>query len=105
MKARKTTACVLVIAAWLWIAALPALRRTIRRESRIANRLEAAARATLAAYPNADLVQIDDFTLSNTNGRHRRHVVGQLHESADREGPPEKQDMASASRCPTARSR
>ncbi|MEN6577998.1 MAG: DUF3857 domain-containing protein [Phycisphaerales bacterium] len=65
MKARRTTAFVLIVAACLWNVAAADIAKDYSRG--ILDRkevLEAAARATLEAHPNADLVHVDDFTLS-----------------------------------------
>ncbi len=64
MKARKTAALALLIAACLWNAAATCVAQDYSLG--ILDRkavLDAAARATLETYPNADLVHIDDFTV------------------------------------------
>jgi transglutaminase-like putative cysteine protease len=65
MKARRTTAFVLVIAACLWNVAAAGAAQDYSEG--ILDRkavLKAAGGATLEAYPNADLVHIDDFIIS-----------------------------------------
>jgi len=64
MKARRSAAFVLIIVASFWNVAAANARQDYSQG--ILDRkqvLDAAARATLATYPNADTVQIDDFTL------------------------------------------
>ena len=65
MKARRATAFVLIVAACLWNWAAAGVAQDYSQG--ILDRkavLDAAARATLEIYPNADLVHVDDFTMS-----------------------------------------
>ncbi len=64
MKARRSIVLIFVAAASLWNAAAVTARQDYSQG--ILDRkqvLDAAARATLAVHPNADTVQIDDFTI------------------------------------------
>lgn len=65
MKARRAALFVLIVATCLWNTAGADIAKDYSQG--ILDRkvvLDAAARATLDAYPNADLVQVDDFTIS-----------------------------------------
>lgn len=65
MKARRTALFVLIVAACLWNTAGADIAKDYSQG--ILDRkvvLDAAARATQDAYPNADLVRVDDFTIS-----------------------------------------
>ncbi len=63
MKANRRASLILIIAAFLWDSAA-AGDRTDYSQGILDRKqvLDAAARATLEAHPNADIVQIDDFT-------------------------------------------